>query len=112
MPTKVAVHLARTYRDEITRLHERFGGYASFWLYCAERLTEATPQSDFVPYPLWESAAWQDWITEPERASDRTPIQSAPFPRCVSRSMCRRGSLFTRIHGLHPDHSWSKGGLS
>lgn len=52
MPTKVAVYLARTYRDEITRLHERFGGYASFWLYCAERLTETTPKSDFVPYPL------------------------------------------------------------
>lgn len=79
MPTKVAVYLARTYRDKITRLHERFGGYASFWLYCAERLTEATPKSDFVPYPLWASAAWQEWITEPDRASNRSPIQSGPL---------------------------------
>ncbi|CAA9413216.1 hypothetical protein AVDCRST_MAG82-926 [uncultured Rubrobacteraceae bacterium] len=41
MPTEVAVHLARTYRDGIAELYERFGGYASFWLYCVERLIEA-----------------------------------------------------------------------
>jgi len=79
MPTEVAVHLARTYRDEITQLHERFGGYASFWLYCAERLIDAPPHNDSVPYPLWESTAWQDWTTESQRAPDRRPIQSGPL---------------------------------
>ena len=65
MPTKVAVHLARAYQGEIKRLHERFGGYASFWLYCAERLIEEPPDTDAVPYPLWESAAWQEWVGGP-----------------------------------------------
>ena len=79
MPTKVAVHLARAYRDEIKQLHERFGGYASFWLYCAERLIEDPPENDAVPYPLWESAAWQGWVGGAEGASDRRPVQSGPL---------------------------------
>ena len=48
--------VTRAYRDEIARLGERFGGYASFWLYCAERLIEDLPKEKFIPYPLWESA--------------------------------------------------------
>jgi hypothetical protein len=79
MPTEVAVHLARVYREEIERLRERFGGYASFWAYCAERLIEAPPENDTVPYPLWESAAWQEWIAESERAPDGRPLQSGPL---------------------------------
>lgn len=85
MPTKVAVLLARTYRDEITQLHERFGGYTSFWLYCAERLIEAPPKTDGVPYPLWESSTWQDWISEFEGASDRLPVQSGPLSSLRAR---------------------------
>jgi len=79
MPARVAVHLARAYRDEITQLHERFGGYASFWLYCAERLIESPPKHDVIPYPLWNSAAWQDWLTETTRTPDRRPVQSGPL---------------------------------
>ena len=79
MPTKVAVHLARAYRDEIKQLHERFGGYASFWLYCAERLIESPPEHDGIPYPLWNSPAWQDWITGSGLASDQHLIQSGPL---------------------------------
>ncbi len=79
MPTKAAVHLARNYRDEITQLHRRFGGYASFWLYCAERLIEDTPKTEGVPYPLWESAWWQDWTTGSGRPSGGRLLQSGPL---------------------------------
>jgi hypothetical protein len=61
MPTRIAVHLARTYHEEITRLSGRFGGYASFWLYCAKRLIEDPPKEDSIPYPLWESEMWEEW---------------------------------------------------
>lgn len=79
MPTRVAEHLARAYRDEIAQLSERFDGYASFWAYCAERLIENPPEGDTLPYPLWESAAWQEWVAASEGASDRHPLQSGPL---------------------------------
>ncbi|QIN84202.1 hypothetical protein GBA63_17250 [Rubrobacter tropicus] len=61
MPTSVAVHLARNYHAEISRLAERFGGYASFWLYCAERLIEDPPGEKTITYPLFESYLWDGW---------------------------------------------------
>ena len=61
MPTRLASHLARVYHDDIRRLDERFGGYASFWLYCAERLIEDPPAGESIPYPLWESSLWEVW---------------------------------------------------
>ena len=80
MPATVAEHLARAYLGEIRRLRERFGGYASFWHYCAERLIEEPPEKDAVPYPLWESAAWQEWLAAFEGTSDRRPpVQSGPL---------------------------------
>jgi Sulfotransferase family len=61
MPTKVAVHLAKNFREEISRLEERFGGYASFWLYCADRLIEDPPDGEEMTYPLFESYLWEEW---------------------------------------------------
>jgi hypothetical protein len=61
IPTRFAVHLAKTYREEIRELHERFGGYASFWLHCADKLAEDPPTGDHLPYPLWESPFWEEW---------------------------------------------------
>jgi hypothetical protein len=61
VPTRFAVYLARSYHEQIKGLHERFGGYASFWLYCAERLIEDPPEGNTIPYPLWESAMWEEW---------------------------------------------------
>ena len=61
MPTRLAIHLARSYYDELEHLRERFGGYASFWLYCARRLIEDPPAGESIPYPLWESSLWDDW---------------------------------------------------
>lgn len=61
MPTRMAVHLAKTYRGLIERLDERFGGYASFWRYCAERLIESPPEGETITYPLYESVLWEEW---------------------------------------------------
>ena len=61
MPTSVAVHLARGYHGEISRLAKRFGGYAAFWLYCAERLMEDPPTERTITYPLFESRMGEDW---------------------------------------------------
>ena len=64
MPTKLATDLAGLYYNQIQRLEKRFGGYASFWLYCADRLIEDPPEEDVIPYPLWESFLWEDWMKE------------------------------------------------
>ena len=44
MASDAAVYLAGLYREELSRLSEHFGGYASFWLYCAEELAERPPK--------------------------------------------------------------------
>jgi hypothetical protein len=79
MPASVAVHLARMYREEISRLSERFGGYASFWLFCAERLMDDPPEGDTVPYPLYESPQWEDWKGSAPSGSRGERIQSGPL---------------------------------
>ena len=61
MPTSVAVQLARGYHEEISRLSERFGGYASFWLHCAEKLISDPPEEASITYPLFESSLWDEW---------------------------------------------------
>ena len=74
IPTRFAVYLARAYHEEIRQLHERFGGYASFWLYCAERLINDPPSEEHLPYPFWESSLWNEW----EGSQDMT-MQSGPL---------------------------------
>ncbi len=69
MPTRVAVHLAQNYHQEIARLAERFGGYASFWLHCAETLINEPPRDDTLPYPLYRSSLWEEWINASDRSS-------------------------------------------
>ena len=81
MPTRLATHLARTYYDELEQLSERFGGYASFWLYCAQRLIEDPPAGETIPYPLWESPLWKEWADEqePRPGSREAGLQSGPL---------------------------------
>jgi hypothetical protein len=77
MPTESAVYLARLYREELSRLDESFGGYASFWRYCAEKLAESPPEEESLPYPLWGAEIWHQWVEE----SDGQPgFQSGPLP--------------------------------
>lgn len=61
MPTRLASYLAHEYREEAERLAELFGGYASFWSYCARRLIEAPPGEEQMSYPLWGSSLWEEW---------------------------------------------------
>jgi hypothetical protein len=76
MPTKVATHLAENFREEITRLQERFGGYASFWLHCAERLISDPPSEAHLPYPLWETPLWDEWEGSREITMSSGPLSS------------------------------------
>jgi len=73
MPSTAATHLAHRYHKDLELLSERFGGYASFWLYCAERLAE-DPQGEKLPYPLWNSWLWKEW-------SNRPPSRTSAYPR-------------------------------
>ena len=81
MPTKVAVHLAHNFREEIARLEERFGGYASFWLYCADRLIESPPEEEEMTYPLFESSFWEEWAVGPGSPTGlgSRQVQSGPL---------------------------------
>lgn len=64
MPTHMAARIAEMYEDTFQKLSDRFGGYASFWLYCAQRLVEDPPEDATIAYPLWESQLWQQWIAQ------------------------------------------------
>lgn len=58
IPMTLATYLARIYYERLQWLHQRFGGYASFWLYCAERLIEGSVAEQYIPYPLYDSQLW------------------------------------------------------
>ena len=64
MTSDAAVYLAGLYREELSRLSEIFGGYASFWRYAAQRLMEDPPEGERIAYPLWESSLWEEWVKE------------------------------------------------
>ena len=83
MPTESAVYLARLYEEELSRLDESFGGYASFWRYCAKRFVEGPLEQENTSYPLWNSFLWKEWLgaqgESPEKGSLRTQLQSGPL---------------------------------
>jgi hypothetical protein len=76
IPTRFALHLARAYHGEMKTLHERLGGYASFWLYCAERLMEDPPSAEHIPYPFYGSPMWEEW-----EGSREISLRSGPLSR-------------------------------
>ncbi len=76
MPTRFAVRLANSYYDETRRLDESFGGYASFWRYCADQLIKAPPEEEQIPYPLWESPLWEEWKEGREIGLQSGPLSS------------------------------------
>jgi hypothetical protein len=84
IPTRLAVGLSETYLKDVRALEERFGGYASFWRYSAERLVEDPPAEERIAYPLWESQFWDGWIGEsgisPAPGSREASPQSGPLP--------------------------------
>ena len=74
MPAKFAHYLAGSYHENLKNLAKHFGGYASFWLFCAERLISEPPAEERLPYPLYESSLWGEW----EGSGDVSP-QSGTF---------------------------------
>jgi len=84
MPTRLAVRLAEAYLEDAKALEGRFGGYASFWRYSAQRLVEDPPEEESIAYPLWESTLWKDWVREsglsPAPGSREAGAQSGPLP--------------------------------
>ncbi len=82
MPTRFASQVAGAYRGQIRKMSQRFGGYADFWNYCAERLVEDPPPGEDLAYPLWESPLWEDWILASNTSGSNLPqIQSGPLSR-------------------------------
>jgi len=79
MPGGVAVQLAQNYRQQIERFEEHFGGYASFWRFCAGRLIEAPPADGRIAYPLWNSHLWEEWTRSLEADARRPRFQSGPL---------------------------------
>jgi hypothetical protein len=72
MPASAATHLARRYHEDLELLSERFGGYASFWLYCAQRLADEHIDGE-IPYPLWNSWLWKEWKNQASSSSSAYP---------------------------------------
>jgi Sulfotransferase family len=90
LPTRLAAHLAQAYHEDLRMLEERFGGYVSFWLYCAERLINDPPAEEYIPYPLWESSLWEEWVSSsgesPVVGSRLAKLQSGPLPSITTTS--------------------------
>jgi hypothetical protein len=67
MPAATARFLAELYREDLERLQELFGGYASFWLYCADSLLSKTcGKEEEVAYPFWGTSLWENWSRGPD----------------------------------------------
>ncbi len=79
MPTQLAIHLAHEYREETGRLADIFGGYASFWSYCARRLVEDSPEDKRISYPLWNSSLREEWMEELPAAHKEPMLHSGPL---------------------------------
>lgn len=80
MPVGAAVYLAKLYLDDLKLLSERFGSYASFWLYCAEKLVREPPSEEYIAYPLWTSFLWREWMAiRKEAEAVNSTVRSGPL---------------------------------
>ncbi len=87
IPKRSAIRLARIYRKQIQRLDESFGGYASFWHFCARRLDEDPPKQKTIPYPLTESFLWDEWVSSiGESAPGEDGVRSGPLSSMLVES--------------------------
>jgi hypothetical protein len=78
MPTRLATRLAKSHLEDAKSLEDRFGGYASFWRFAAQRLAEDPPAEERIAYPLWESPLWGEWVRESGRDPAPGSRESAP----------------------------------
>jgi hypothetical protein len=79
MPAGVAARLAEKYGLLARSMAERFGGYADFWAFCADRLQTGVEGSGEIPYPFWQTALWEEWVAAGGRPPDG--IQSGTLDR-------------------------------
>jgi Sulfotransferase family len=80
IPGELAIALAELYQDPTRELASRFGGYASWWHYCAEWLVENRPEAG-VPTPLYTSPVWSAWLAGRDSQIPIPQLQSAPLSR-------------------------------
>lgn len=62
MPAGVATRLAELYAPLTRDLEARFGGYAGFWAFCADRLRTGAGDSEEIRYPFWQTDLWEEWL--------------------------------------------------
>jgi hypothetical protein len=78
MSARFASRLAGSYHEALEQLAADFGGYTSFWLYCAQRLIDEPPEEETIAYPLYESYLWDEWLKGSEGARPDS-LQSGPL---------------------------------
>jgi hypothetical protein len=78
IPTAAARAIATADADQVRGLDARFGGYASFWRLCVDRLLgDELGDERALPFPLWRSSLWRDWL---ERSGGEAPaLRSGPL---------------------------------
>jgi hypothetical protein len=62
MPAGVAARLAEMYGPLAQGMARRFGGYADFWAFCADRLRGGGEGCGEISYPFWQTALWEEWV--------------------------------------------------
>jgi hypothetical protein len=75
IPAEALTRLLGLYSELIDELDEMFGGHATWWRYCRDRLTAREPTEPF-PYPFYATELWDDWIVRQGTGTDVPPLQS------------------------------------
>lgn len=73
IPTDVAKLLAVRYTPELEKLAQVFGGYTSFWLHCAKKLSPGEFADEGLKTPMVLSPLWDDWRAESEADISEDP---------------------------------------
>jgi hypothetical protein len=74
LPSAAARRLAELYTVLIDDLDETFGGYATWWRFCRDRLLVDGPDGDLVS-PFFEGPLWNEWLQV--TGAEEPPLQSA-----------------------------------
>ncbi len=79
MPAGPAARLAELYGPLTREMERRFGGYASFWAVCADRLGRRGEGPGEVAFPFAQTPLWDEWLA----AGGHPPagLQSGPLER-------------------------------
>lgn len=78
--TDVAVRLADHFHEDLVSMSDTIGGWTRWWRFTAEQLLTDPPESETLPYPLWESELWERWDNAPE-SRVVSSLRSGPLPR-------------------------------